>query len=42
MAKAASDPDYIKYRDLIMRARPYKQKILAKYASKAKSKVRVK
>lgn len=42
MAKAASDPDYIKYRDLIMRARPYKQKILAKYASKAKSKVRIK
>jgi hypothetical protein len=42
MAKAASDPDYMKYRDLIMRARPYKQKILTKYAPKAKSKVRIK
>ncbi len=42
MAKAASDPDYQKYRELIMKARPYKQKILTKYSSKAKAKVRIK
>ena len=42
LAKASNDPDYQKYREHIMRARPYKQKILTKYGSKAKSKVRIK
>lgn len=40
LAKAAGDPDYQKYRDFIMKARPYKQKILLKYASKAKMRVK--
>lgn len=42
MAKASSDPDYQKYRDFIMKARPYKEKILAKYGHKAKALVKIK
>lgn len=40
LAKAASDPDYQKYRELIMKARPYKERVLQKYGSKAKMKIK--